>query len=454
MSPTNENQPTFQKEQFTAAEYLKFIVPSVIAFTIFLGPVKINGSFTTIMAWMLDFIKTILGKPNRVPFTFVFCAAGGILTIVTMLFPGKFKLLDTRVKTKPMWAVIRIIGAVLIGMTAFNVGPQFLIGPDTGATMGSVCVSVILAIVLGGLILPFLTNFGALQFVGSFMERFMTKVFRVPGMACIDCLVSWIGSSSLAVYYTAKVHSSGLYTDREAATIITNFSLTSLPFLFVMAGMVGLDSMAYQTILTSYVICIILAIILPRIYPLNRYKDTNINGEKIVRDESIYRDHVYDRAISGAIKRARQSTLLGAVKEGVRDAIFMPITVVPIVMAIGTVALAIYEYTPILHILAYPFGWLCQLVGIPEAYDAGVCVTVNFVDQLLAPVVGSTLHSEVARFFSVVIGTCGVLYISQPIPLILGSSVPVTFKDIVIIYLERILLTIILIVPFLRFFFG
>jgi hypothetical protein len=76
MSPTNENQPTFQKEQFTAAEYLKFIVPSVIAFTIFLGPVKINGSFTTIMAWMLDFNRAVPALFLRLirPFSAMFCS--------------------------------------------------------------------------------------------------------------------------------------------------------------------------------------------------------------------------------------------------------------------------------------------------------------------------------------------------------------------------------------------
>ncbi len=441
------------KEKFTTSEYLKFIIPSIIAFLIFLGPITSDGQVTTFLSWLLDSVKSAIGSENRVPVAFVICSIGAILTILSYFIKGKISFLEKNVKTKPLWAICRILGALFLGMTLLQIGPEFIISSNTGGLMGSMSVSVSLAVLIGGLILPFLTNFGALQFIGIFMQKIMYTLFKVPGMSCIDCLVSWVGSSGLGMYYTAKMHKSGQYTDKEAAIIITNFSLVSMPFLYVMAEMVNLGHMAYQFILTSYIICIIIAMITPRIYPLNRYKNTDLNGKEIVRSESPASKDMFSAAVAAGVNRAKTGTISGSLKEGVVDGLSMAVSVVPVVMALGTIALAIFEYTSILQTLAYPFGWLIQLAGIPEPFETATSITVGVVDQLLAPVIGGTLESEISRFFTAVIGTTGVLYIAQPIPIILGSSVPLRVRDIFIIYFERVILTIVLIVPFIHIFF-
>ena len=335
-----------------------------------------------------------------------------------------------------------------------NIGPEFIWNAKTGKTMASMSSGIAITFMLGGIILPFLTNFGALEFVGTFLTKIMRKAFKVPGRSAIDCLVSWIGSSGLGMYLTAQQHKNGKYSDKEAAIIATSFSLVSLPYLYVMVEMVDLGHRVYQFIFAAYTISLIIGLITCRIWPLNKYPDTNINGEKTNLGVNVTGEtSIFSRATTAGVIKAREASYKESIISGVMGGFGLCFGIVPIVLALGTVALAIFEYTTILQTISLPFGWLCSLVGLPEAKALGSAITIGYVDQTLAAVVGSTLVPEAARFFSIIIATSGVLYIAQPIPILLGSTIPLSFIDITIIYIERIVISIFLSIPYLAFFF-
>ena len=57
----------------------------------------------------------------------------------------------------------------------------------------------------------------------------------------------------------------------------------------------------------------------------------------------------------------------GVLIEGIKNVLDMWMGVIPVVMAIGTLALIIAEYTPIFKILGLPFTPLLELLRVPEA---------------------------------------------------------------------------------------
>mgnify|MGYP000541445586 CR=1 FL=1 len=83
---------------------------------------------------------------------------------------------------------------------------------------------VALAVVLG-LLSPLVMDFGLVQFIAVYASPVMRPLFRVPGRSAVDCVASWLGSSSMAVVFTAKMYDSGYYTAREASVVICGFSL-------------------------------------------------------------------------------------------------------------------------------------------------------------------------------------------------------------------------------------
>src|SRR5690606_22082756 len=129
-----------------------------------------------------------------------------------------------------------------------------------------------------GLLLPLLTDFGLLEFFGSMMVKIMRPIFKIPGRAAIDCLASWVGDGTIGVLLTSKQYEQGNYTAREAATIATTFSVVSITFCFVVLETVDLSNYFLQFYGTVILVGIILAFIMPRIYPLKNKPNTNFDG--------------------------------------------------------------------------------------------------------------------------------------------------------------------------------
>lgn len=183
---------------------------------------------------------------------------------------------------------MRSLGAIVACMVFLEVGPQIIIGPDTGSFVFYSLICTIIAIGIYGCgLLPLLTEFGLMDFVGTLVSPLMRKVFRLPGRAAVDCLSSWLGATSLGVIITNGQLEKGYYTQREAASIATNFSAVSIAFALVVLTQVGLEDQFFTFYLTVGLVAIVSAIILNRIPPLSRKPDTYMVDNPAQKGESL-----------------------------------------------------------------------------------------------------------------------------------------------------------------------
>lgn len=123
------------------------------------------------------------------------------------------------------------------------------------------------------MLMPLLTDYGLLEFVGTILRRFFQRVFGLPGRSTIDALASWVGSSSIAVIVTSRQYEGGYYTAREASVIATNFSVVSVPFMFLTAGGAGIPELGGTLYGAMVLVGVICALITPRLPPLSRMPD-------------------------------------------------------------------------------------------------------------------------------------------------------------------------------------
>ncbi|KHF27424.1 hypothetical protein LR68_03787 [Anoxybacillus sp. BCO1] len=127
--------------------------------------------------------------------------------------------------------------------------------------------------------------------------------------------------------------------------------------------------------------------------------------------------------------------------------------VLPVVMAIGTVALIIAETTPVFEWLGKPFVPLLTLLQVPEASAAAQTMVVGFADMFLPAIIGSGIESEFTRFVIACVSVTQLIYMSEVGGLLLASKLPITFKDLVVIFLLRTLITLPIIVFIAHFIF-
>jgi len=441
------------KDSYSLSGLLRFLIPSLIGTAIFLLPIPKDGTLTIILGIMVDAIRAVLKE--QLPFIgMIIVVASAVVTLITVFFkPGfimKNEFLRQLFDVGPLWYISRALGGILYVLVYYSIGPEFIWHIDTGGTPAFVLIPILVALfVFTSFIISLITDFGLMEYVGTLARFVMKPLFTLPGRSSIDCLASWLGSPSVAVIVTRKMYDEGYYTGREASVIATTFSIVGIAYIYVMASVVGLADRYFQLLFATYVVSAILAVVMPRIWPLSRIPDTYYEKVgKQITEELPEGAAVHEWAVKTAVRRAEKSNLASVLTTGYKTLLTIYVSTTPLVMAWGTIALIIAMYTPVFDWISYPFYLLLQLVGIPEAAKTASAFVLAYPDQFLAGIIGSGVESRVAKFMCAGISITGLIYLSEVGVLILDSKIPMSFKNLTIIYVERALFTIFLLAPF------
>lgn len=427
--------------------FFKFFIPSLFGIIFFMIPIKFNGNFIIPVALLSKLLHNYLSNYLPLIMTILICASLGFTLIAKLLKP-KFiienSFLTSLFNVSPIWFIARILGAIFAICVFFKVGPEFIWSKNTGALLLYDLLPVLFSVFLfAGLFLPILLNFGLLEFAGSLLTKVMRPIFNLPGRSSVDCIASWLGDGTIGVLLTSKQYEEGFYTKREASVIGTTFSFVSITFSLVVISQVNLAHMFGVFYLTIIISGIAAAIIIPRIPPLSRKEDTYYNGEKCDKNNELipkgYTPLTW--GVTKAVERANTNKISSILIEGSKNVLDMWIGVSPIVLAIGTLALILAEYTPIFQWLGLPFIPILNLLQIPEATQASSTLVVGFADMFLPTVIGATIKSDLTRFVIAAVSVTQLIYMSEVGGLLLGSKIPVSIKDLLIIFLERTLIT-------------
>lgn len=437
------------KCNYRTSSLLKFIIPSLIGVLLFMTPFKIEGQFTIPIAFLSNKLVELFNDFLPLIVT-ILISISAIGSIVIKFYKTDNKILNSLFNVTPIWMTGRIIGMILSILTYFKLAPEFIWSDSTGGmVLFSLLPLLVSVFFFAGLFLPLLLNHGLLEFVGALLTKVMRPIFKLPGRSSIDCITSWLGDGTIGILLTSKQFEDGFYTKKEASIIGTSFSAVSITFSLMVITQVGLSHMFVPFYLTITLTGIVAAIIVPRIPPLSRKSNTYIDGSAPKKDmdniPSGYTAFTY--GLEKALEKAEDnSSIKGFFADGIRNVIDMWLGVLPIVMAMGGIALIIAEYTPFFEVLGTPFIPLLNLLGVPEAAAASQTLVVGFADMFIPSVLASTISNEMTRFIVACISVTQLIYMSEIGGLLLGSKIPVKFTDLILIFLERTLVSLPIIV--------
>lgn len=440
------------KKKYSFLDYLKFIVPSVIGVLLLMFPFQYKGETTIVVALLATKFTELLGGvlPTVI---FGFISFTAIVTVIYKMAKPKIirenEFLKELFDVTIFWAVVRFIGFILAGLVYFEIGPEWIWSENTG---GLILYDLILGLfsifLFAGFLLPFLTDFGILEFVGVLLTPVMRPLFGLPGRSSIDCVASWIGDGTIGVSLTNKQYMQGYYTTKESSVIATTFSAVSITFSLVVLKQVELVNLFGPYYLTIIICGVVAAIIVPKLPPLSKKSNKYYSGEKKDVGENV--PEGYSNVEWGtelAIGRAKANfNLLDFIKNGAMSVLEMWFGVLPVIMAFGTIALIIAEFTPIFSWLGMPFIPILKLLQVPYAVEASKTIMVGFADMFLPSVIGSTIPSEMTRFIVATLSVTQLVYLSEAGAVILGSNIDISPLDLFIIFIERTLITLPIIV--------
>lgn len=485
-------------KKFTARQILGFAIPSIVGILLFMIPIYVSGEFamldtgfafipegTTVTvdeveytaggSWTIaikvvaDIIGILLAEALPI-LCVIIVTVSAILGVVSLGKPSfitSYPIINETFTATPVWALIRVVGAIFIWITFLGLGLDAdgeIAGPlgyistgDAGGfVLGDLLTVLVIIFLLAGLLLPLLLDFGLLEFIGALLTKVMRPLFKIPGRAAVDCITSWIGDGTLGVMLTANQYEGGYYSAREASIVSTTFSAVSITFSIVVLAQVGLMDYFGVYYLLICLVGIVCALILPRVPPLSLKKDTYLVEGKAMPDSlpEGYSSSV-DYGLSLAVQRVDEHRGIGQFLEnGIKNAAGMWFGVMPVVMCIGTLALVLANNTPIFDYLGMPFMPLLQVLQVPEAAEVSKTMIVGFTDMFTPSVIAAeSVTSDMSRFIVAVISVTQLIYLSEVGGLILGSKIPVNILELFLLFLERTIISLVIVAPLAHLIF-
>ncbi|MHC5224976.1 YjiH family protein [Ignatzschineria sp. LJL83] len=424
----------------------RFLFFSLIGLLLFITPIPWNGEWGVGVGILAGILKSFL-PANTLPTVALFIVVfSSLVTGFALIFKPKIFQTNRRLQEiflpSKIWIILRMIGSVFIVMIYFKIGPEWVFNKNTGGTiLNDLNPTLLPFFFFAILLMPFLVEYGLMEFIGSMLAKPFSKLFKLPGRSAVDAAASWLGSTAVGVIITAQQYEEGFYSEKEAATIATNFAISSVVFSFLIATVLKIPHYFIQFYAVVVVTAIIIAIILPRIPPLSLKKNTYLTGkapapEMAPKDISTYR-YAVDRAIH------KSETAL-PLKDAIKNSVFVLMDVylglMPVVFAIGTIALALSEYTQIFNYLSLPFYYLLEWLNVPEAKEAAPTLLVGFADIFLPAVLGASIESEMTRFIIACTSVIQVIYMTEIGVLVLKSKIKLNLLELFMIFILRTLI--------------
>jgi nucleoside recognition membrane protein YjiH len=439
MSGTNNTELDVQRTSAQPRGKWRFFVYSLIGVFMFFIPITIGGKETIPLDHLVGWIIAGLGDAVR------FVALGLILAGTIYPFAsGRWR----ESGIKKVFAFLNIIGLATGTMLVFNAGPALLFEPDLGPFLfDKLVIPVGMIVPVGAIFLALLVGYGLMEFVGVLVQRVMRPIWRTPGRSAVDAVASFVGSYSLGLLITDRMYQSGRYTARESAIIATGFSTVSVTFMVIVAKTLDIMHLWLPYFFLSFGVTFLVTAICVRLPPLSRIKD-DYYPQAVASPEEKVTTRRLATAWNEAMGMLESAPSLGRnIWMNFRDGLLMAMAILPSILSVGLIGLLLARFTPIFDWLGYIFVPITWAVGLPDPVLAAKASAVGIAEMFLPATVVAGHPSEHLRLVIAVVCVSAIIFFSAVVPCILATRIPLKVWHLVVIWAQRVALTLLIASP-------
>ncbi|QHE53374.1 YjiH family protein [Pontibacillus sp. HMF3514] len=416
---------------------LKFFVFSLIGIFMFFIPITLRGSTTIPLDHIVTAIQNTL--PEVVPYYALF------VILLGALYPFITKAWN-KSNVEVVLSIFKILGFFVATLILFNVGPAWLMASNMGPFLfEKLVIPVGILVPIGAVFLALIVGYGLLEFIGVILQPVMRPIWKTPGRSAIDAVASFVGSYSIGLLITNRVYKEGKYTLKEATIIATGFSTVSATFMIVVAKTLGLMEIWNTYFWVTLGVTFLVTAITVRIWPIRSLSEEYYTEEgKPEEKPTINR---FKAAWNEAMIAADHSPSLAKnVKDNFRDGFIMTMAILPSIMSVGLLGLVLAEFTPIFDILGLIFYPITALFQVPDAMLVAKASALEIAEMFL-PALLVTEAAMVSKFIVGVLSVSAILFFSALIPCILSTDIPISIPKLLVIWIERTILTLVIVIP-------
>ena len=123
----------------------------------------------------------------------------------------------------------------------------------------------------------------------------------------------------------------------------------------------------------------------------------------------------------------------------------MTMSILPSIMSVGLLGLILSKYTPIFDILGYLF-YPVTVLFFDNPVLVGKAAALGIAEMFL-PAILVKDSDLVTRFVIAVTSISGILFFSASIPCVMSTRIPISVRDMVIVWFQRVVLTMLITAP-------
>lgn len=431
----------------------KFIICSIIG--VFLFFVNIQGKVP--MVHIMGAVQGALGYPVQFWLVMFSIVAVLICSMICRFCKNVPEVLKDTYRKDNLFSYFTYITATIFSiMVVFQVGPAAILDPAIGTSSLEIACDSFFAIMIAGTLVAFITEFGFIEFLGRLVEPLMRVIYKLPGKASVDAIASFVIAPAAGVMITNDLYRKNTYTDREAASISTNFSIASLGGFAFLSGIAGIGGEFAKVVVAALLCTFILAAIMIRIPPLskksNRYFDGTEQSEE-ERRPGKYTSDIFKLAFQDGVSKASESSFTCFLTQ-VKSSFMFGIKVNAFIMSLSTICLLIANYTPITRWIAVPMAPILSALGLADAETIAASSVVGILAlSLPATLIKGKAVAVASAFFVVVLSTCQIVFFTESANAMLESDIPLSFWDLVKVFFLRTIILIPLVALLVHLFY-
>lgn len=430
----------------STANIFKFVVPTLVGILLFLTPITYESKQTIVMAIITDFLRAPL-EPILLGFIVSIVVIGAVGSGIYVAFKPDWQKMQPSLyaafHATSGWLLIRTLAAVIGLMVYFQLGPEFIWSEATGQTVFiDIGATVFFILLVACMLMPFLTDYGFMEFVGVLLRKPFAWLFNLPGRAAIDATASLVSAASVGMLITINQYERGYYTARQSASVATNFSIVSIPFSLAIAEVAGFGHLFFTWYIVVIAACLICAVVTVRLPPLVKIPDTyyGIVGKQNHEDREPQAPLIAISFQNALLRAQKAPGPIQFLKNGWYASLDVVFGVIGPAMAITTIATILAVHTEIFNTLSLPVYYILDLINLPEARAAAPGFIVGFLDQFMPALVAKNIDSELTRFVLAGLSVTQLIYMAEVGVIILRSSLPLNLLHLAWIFALRTLI--------------
>lgn len=456
---------------------IQFLIFTAIAIFVFFAPVNGAIPFGIIYNKLISLVESLVVINGEQVGALLICT---IILVCTGIFSfiGKFiskkesKIYKYFEADSIIHPFLYLAGGAFILLYFLNkigvyAAPEMIVGASTGEmVIPGVVIGVAFIIPVGAFFIPFLTDYGCIDFIGIVLEPLMRPLFKTPGKSAVDAVASFVGSTTMGIIITSRMYKSNTYTEKEAGIIATCFSAVSIGYALVVMEKVGVGEHFGLIYLTSFITAFLIAGIICRIPPISRKRDIFHSGKEQSKEEVAKESKLdispamFKKGVHRGTVRAHTSgNILIRIKDSIIDAFPVLPKVITLLCSIGIIGMILAAYTPVFDWLGLIFLPLVKLVGVPEAQIAASAIPAGITEMfiptlILADKMSAGVEISLAtKYFVIAVSMVQIIFLAESVVVIMSTGLPVNFKELIIIFIQRTFIAIPLVAVFMHLFF-